>query len=477
MRQPIQPNGMVFPNFLLFSRPGKALLVIVAIVSLHACIAACAAEVGEKGMNLEVTPQQVMIGDPISVLASGLPAGQVASLRASGVDQFGNTWSSEASFQADASGTIDTSRHAPLNGTYAGVDRAGLFWSMAAKDAGQMISPFPIMRNITVSLYVDGREVESQVIQRVGQIDVSTQELTDPIVGAFIVPNELTEPTPAIIVLGGSDGGYYEGWARVIASKTRMPTLALAYFGAPGLPATLENIPLETVERAISWLSNQSMVDGDRIGIVGASRGGEMGMLAASIFPQIKAVVGYTPSGVVWEGIGETPDAPAWTYQGQAFPYLLVIENEEQKRIFLEAQKNGTPYLNAPLFTYSLEMQRSRIDNATIPVENSSAAFLLIGNPGDGVWPSDVLSQIAIDRLRAHNYTRTYQLLCYDQGGHILVPYPYYPTTVREFYLPNINATEGLGGTAEGAANAANDSWPKMIDFLKKELEVVEGGR
>lgn len=56
-------------------------------------------------------------------------------------------------------------------------------------------------------------------------------------------------------MLGGSKGGYKEGWAAFIASKTRLPTLALAYFGAEGMPSTLEGIPLETVEKAITWLN------------------------------------------------------------------------------------------------------------------------------------------------------------------------------------------------------------------------------
>lgn len=109
------------------------------------------------------------------------------------------------------------------------------------------------------------------------------------------------------------------------------------------MPATLENITLETVEKAIDWLGQLPVVDKDRIGIVGASREGEMGMLAASIFPQIKAVVGYTPSGVVWEGIGETPDAPAWTYRGEAVPYLLFMESEEQKKRYFRRPRRTVP--------------------------------------------------------------------------------------------------------------------------------------
>ena len=154
----------------------------------------------------------------------------------------------------------------------------------------------------------------------------------------MIKPQEIDGPTPALLVLGGSEGGHNEGWATVIASKTRMPTLALACFGAPGLPETLENIPLETVERAIQWLGEQDVVKGERTGVIGASRGGEPARRAASLFPQIKAVVGYRPSGVIWDGIGEG-DAPAWTYRGEAFPYLRMTDGEEQRKRFREAQE------------------------------------------------------------------------------------------------------------------------------------------
>ncbi|MBC7247235.1 MAG: acyl-CoA thioesterase/BAAT N-terminal domain-containing protein [Actinobacteria bacterium] len=419
---------------------------------------------------LEVSPQQVLVGDPISIKVTGLSPGEMASLRVSGQDQFGNSWSSQASFQADAAGTVDTSRDAPTDGSYQGVDQAGLFWSMVCTPASEMVSPFAVM-NYTVSLFVGGEEVDSLEVQRLAEVDLEKENLSDPVVGVFITPKEVNEPTPALIVLGGSEGGYNEGWARVIASKTRMPTLALAYFGAPGLSQTLENIPLEIIEKAIAWLNQQEVVAKDRIGVVGASRGGELAMLAASLFPQVKAVVGYTPSGVIWGGIGEG-DSPAWTYRGEAFPYLRMMVSEEQQRLFLEAQKNGTPYLDAPSFEYSLEQQSSLVEKATIPVERSQAAFLLIGNPGDGVWPSDKLSRIAIDRLDAHGHPRTHRLLSYEDGGHMLIAYPFFPTTMRQFYLPTVNVWEGLGGTAEGAARAAEDSWPKVVEFLRDELGI-----
>lgn len=419
-------------------------------------------------LELHVSPQEVLVGDPIRVTATGLPPGKVASLTVSGQDQFGNLWSSSASFRADIAGTIDPSRDAPVAGTYSGVDPSGLFWSMSCRPAGERISPFVVLPAFTVGLSLDGQEKVSRVVTRIARRDLERRPVSNGIEGVFLMPLEIKKPTPALIVLGGSEGGVNEGWAAVIASKTRLPTLALGYFGAKGLPPTLENIPLETIEKALDWLVRQPNV-ADRVGVIGASRGGELAMLAATLFPRIEAVVGYTPSGLIWQGIG-AGEAPAWTYRGKPFPYLAFMEDEAARNRFREAQQKGTPYLDAPSFLYSLGRQQERIEAATIQVERSKAAFLLIGNPGDGVWPSDLLSRTAVDRLRTHRHPRTYELLTYDDGGHMLIPYPYYPTTLRQFYLPTIRIWEGLGGTAVGAARAAGDSWPKVVGFLRREL-------
>ncbi len=332
-----------------------------------------------------------------------------------------------------------------------------------------MVSPFVIMPQLTVTVSAKGTELASQRLDRLASIELDSQEVREPVVGVFFTPKELSAPTPVIIVLGGSEGGYNPGWAKVLASKTRLPTLALAYFGLEGLPPSLENIPLETLEKAMDWLNARPFVAKNRFGVVGASRGGEMAILAASLFPQIRAVVGYTPSGILWEDVGNA-HAPAWTYRGTPFPFLHFLPDDHAEARFRQAQQTGTAYLNAPSFLHSLEVQRSRIPEATIHAERSQAAFLLIGNPGDGVWPSDVLSRITVDRLHTHAHPRPARVLSYEEGGHMLIPYPYYPTTLRQFYLPTLKVWKGLGGTAVGAAKAAEDSWPKVIEFLQREL-------
>lgn len=51
-----------------------------------------------------------------------------------------------------------------------------------------------------------------------------------------------------------------------------------------------------------------------------------------------------------------------------------------------------------------------------------------------------------------------------------MLSFPYSPTTWRKMYLATVGVWEGLGGTPEGAAAMPEDAWPKIIDFLHREL-------
>src|SRR5205807_6507540 len=93
--------------------------------------------------------------------------------------------------------------------------------------------------------------------------------------------------------------------------------LALGYFGVEGLPRSLHNIPLEYFGTALDWLSAQPGVDPQRIGVLGTSRGGELALLLGSVYPQIKTVVAYVPSNVVWGGCCNGVNEPSWTVEGR----------------------------------------------------------------------------------------------------------------------------------------------------------------
>src|SRR5512140_2147123 len=92
---------------------------------------------------------------------------------------------------------------------------------------------------------------------------------------ANFFPPITNEPAPAILLLGGSDGGIETASNLApLLHAHGYAVLALAYFAIDPLPALLEEIPLEYFEHAIQWLQAQPTVLADRIGVIGISKGG-----------------------------------------------------------------------------------------------------------------------------------------------------------------------------------------------------------
>ena len=62
--------------------------------------------------------------------------------------------------------------------------------------------------------------------------------------GSLWEPEALTPQAGAVLVLGGS-GGHEPGFLGEALAGEGLAALTLAYFGAPGLPDQLREIPLE----------------------------------------------------------------------------------------------------------------------------------------------------------------------------------------------------------------------------------------
>ena len=105
----------------------------------------------------------------------------------------------------------------------------------------------------------------------------------------------------ALIVLGGSEGNenipLHLG-ARF--AREGMPSLGLCYWNAPGLSDDLIEVPIELIERAVTFLQEQGY---QHIGIYGISKGAELALLSASLISKISCVVALSPLAHVMPGI------------------------------------------------------------------------------------------------------------------------------------------------------------------------------
>ena len=271
----------------------------------------------------------VLFDETVPIVLFGLDPGRIVTIRLEQHDSAG-LWRSLGIFVSDAEGRVDVSRSAPLAGTYSGVAPMGLIWSV---ERDPTVEPRPAVPepDLTpvvsrLSAEIDGETVATGTLTRHPVVpDVEVTEVRDAgLVGVYYRPAG-AGPFPSMLVMGGSGGGVlppvqYPGG---LASRG-YAVLALAYFGIEGRPAQLQMLPIEYFKSGLDWLAARSEVDGERIGVFGSSRGGELVLLLGATYPEIAAVVAHVPSHVVWEGccdavaVGE----PAWTYRGSVLPHL-----------------------------------------------------------------------------------------------------------------------------------------------------------
>ena len=267
---------------------------------------------------------------------------------------------------------------------------------------------------------------------------------------------------PGVIVIGGAGGGL--GSTSAVGSllaEQGYAALALAYFGLEHLPARLEEIPLEYFKSAIEWMRSQPSVGPNKIGIVGTSKGGEAALLVSATYQEIGAVVAYSPSHVVFQGIDEawsdsSISKSSWTLQGEPVPYVpFRLDNDCIERYGF--------YLG--LYLASLQ-DRQAVERAVIPVERINGPILLVSGADDAIWPSSMMCEQVVERLRQNQFAFAFRHLRYDGAGHLLAG-PSRLAPARSLQAEGMN----FGGTESVNAAARDNAWRDVRDFFETRLK------
>jgi dienelactone hydrolase len=365
----------------------------------------------------------------------------------------------------------------------------GLFWS-ATRDnnAGEAVVPMraavarvPPPEPWILTAETDGRVVATDTVwQRVMNPDVRVVPVRDSgIVGVAYFPPD-SGPHPAVIVIGGSNGGIVppRGAPGGLASRGYV-ALSLGYFGVQGLPDLLREIPLEYFERAIQWLARQPGVDSTRLAIFGTSRGAEAALLIGATYPSVKLVVANVPSHVVWPGlVVDNTRASAWTLGGKPVPYMdnrpLPRDVARQAGCFNFA--NCPQLLGYHAFLAMLE-DRGAQERAAIPVERINGPILLISAKEDRIWPSAMMAGRIVERLKSKKFAHPVESYSYDNAGHY-IGRPYVSTrgVDQRTRHPISGVVNMAGGTPEGTAVASEDAWAKTLEFLARYLAKPDAG-
>jgi dienelactone hydrolase len=379
-----------------------------------------------------------LLDTPLSITVSGLPADAQVTVDASAVDCDGVRYLSQATFTADNNGRLDLDTAAPTGGSYTAAGAMGLIENMRPTTGNQSEFVFCTPQSgfaIKLSAVAAGRAAAHVTVRRLwllpGVTEHDLRPSTDGFYGEFFSPAPGVGVRPGVLELGGSEGGLTVADEAAALASHGYPTLALAYFGEPGIPATEQDIPLEYFAKALRWLAAQRGVDRNRVVVDGASRGGEGALLLGAYYPSlVHAVIAQTTSSVVECGFDANDQCAgaAWTLRGVGLPYSTD---------FKYPQPPGHP-------------------DEVIPVEKIDGPILLDCGGQDVLIPSCPFGMTIEDRLNSMHFRFSHQFVTYQDAGHwVNSGIPYRP--VFDIYL---------GGTLEANQRGVADFWSRQLTFL-----------
>ena len=379
---------------------------------------------------MTVTPASALADVPVSVTVTGLPAGARTTVTATATDTSGVPWKSSADFKAGSDGKVSLAQE-PLSG-YASADPMALFLLMTpTRGNAEFFQGGGPTLDVTLRASVDGKVVAQATAHRHGDPGIRQRDLrpaADGLYGTLYLPSDTSTPRPALVVFGGSEGGLSPlvTEAASLLAMNGYPALALAYFGASGLPATLGGVPLEYFTRAVRLLRAQPGVDQRHVLVQGTSRGGEAALLVGATYPGlVNGVVAGVP-GARAGGTLVTAGPPSWTVSGRPVPI-----------------------------------------GQDIPVERIRGPVVTNCGELDGVWPSCPNMDAVSFRLKQHHFYYPVIALRYPDAGHYVGSFETSYVSVTDALLDVGPKGGNAGGTLEATLAGAADSHAKLLALLR----------
>jgi dienelactone hydrolase len=399
-----------------------------------------------RAQTLEVTPSYILTDETATIRASGLQPNEAVTIQGALRDGAGNQWTSQAEFLANAEGIVDVSQQAPIKGSYNDISAMGLVWSMKpeGKHVSAYVPPSDLgVQTIQFRLMRDGKAVSAvQLEQRAVAEGVRQIKVAGLLHGVLFEAggNGHHQGYWSLGVLKAAyRSGRRHGWPPAALRRWRWPIFGMKIFRQ-----TLESIPLEYFGNALNWMSRRPEILADGIAVVGSSRGGELALQLASMYPQIGAVVAYVPANVRYPACcGNTRVPYAWTLQGQALAYVMPRENPQNRLAVMQA---------------------------SIAIERAHAAVLLISGEDDGVWASSRMAGEIVDRLKSAHFSYPVEHLKYPHAGHLAGRPEIVPAWHGAMRHPVSGKDVDLGGMPKGDAQSSLDAIPVVLEFLRTNL-------
>ncbi|CAK8671137.1 unnamed protein product [Clavelina lepadiformis] len=380
-------------------------------------------------------------------------------------------------------GFIDLCEDQSVGGTFTGVEPMGLFWAMVPSPLNKRPHARLMQKDVTTPMLVKIRVLDIMIesVEELHQLrkknELERHELIvtevrrlfmapgtkrktytvqeDGFHGTLFIPPG-DGPFPGVISMFGGFPGVVEFKAALLASHG-FATLALAFFGVPGLVTGLESplyLDLEYFEKVVDFMRKQPCIDGrDGIGVIGLSMSTLVALRMAEFLPGIRCVVcinGFTMGtfpGIKYKNISIPPmDCSVLYFPGAPLDSILSSRNLLDNLI-----------------------QNADHDDIGIKIDfynKHNISFLFIAGLDDDETPSEFCLNHAEKMLKAAKHP-DYKLLRYPATGHSIEP----PYGNHTRISASVDQTmRSWGGLAHIHCKAQEDAWLKQIQFLRENL-------
>ncbi|MEU0523086.1 acyl-CoA thioester hydrolase/BAAT C-terminal domain-containing protein [Streptomyces niveus] len=285
--------------------------------------------------------------------------------------------------------------------------------------------------------------------------EIAEFELTGPWTG-FIAEPLVGGSNAGVLVLSGSSGRIERERCRLFA-RAGVTAATVRWFGAPGQPPGICELPLETFVEATGLLRERGV---ERVSILGLSKSAEAALLVSTLSDCADAVIALAPSSVVWANVGpghdgrDRPYRSSWTWQGQPLPFVPYVGS------WLPPEPSDGPVAVSDWYESSLKAYEERLDAAAVPIEKADADLVLVAGGADRMWPSLRFAQDLADRRTAAG--REAMVVTHMDAGHRIT----FPTEVA----PPPSTRFDHGGTPEAGAALGAVAWPRVMAAIRRRV-------
>ena len=220
-----------------------------------------------------------------------------------------------------------------------------------------------------------------------------------------------------MIVMSGSNGGMtLTKQEAEFYHRNGIPSLALALFRTKQTPKELSRVPVEFVEKAAAWLKKLGY---KQIGIDGTSKGSEMALIAASLFPELSCVIVRVLSHFVSEGLSgsgknKAPSGTScWSYRGKELPYAPYRSRTFNIRQMFMREKE--------MHIITFNRDKAVTPETLIPIENIKAPVLMLSSKHDEVWPSYESAVYMEKKLTEIGFPYSHKHIAFEHMSHAVL--------------------------------------------------------